>query len=64
MLRAALQRLRARKQAIVRRHYGSTAHRTLVEIASDLLLSPERTRALKDEALRELAADLRAAAGG
>jgi DNA-directed RNA polymerase sigma subunit (sigma70/sigma32) len=32
------------------------------EIATDLHLSPERTRALKDEALRELAVDLTAAA--
>ena len=64
VLRAALQRLRPRKQAIVKRHYGiDGTPETLVEIASDLHLSPERTRALKDEALRELAADLTAAAG-
>ena len=64
MLRVALQRLRPRKQAIVKRHYGiDGTPETLVEIASDLHLSPERTRALKDEALRELAADLTAAAG-
>ena len=56
-----LQRLRPRKQAIVKRHYGiDGTPETLVEIASDLHLSPERTRALKDEALRELAADLTA----
>lgn len=62
-LRAALRRLRPRKQAIVERHYGiDGTPETLVEIASDLHLSPERTRALKDEALRELAADLTGAA--
>jgi RNA polymerase primary sigma factor len=64
VLRAALQRLRPRKQANVKRHYGIDATpETLVEIASDLHLSPERIRALKDDALRELAADLTAAAG-
>jgi len=64
VLRVALQRLRPRKQAIVKRHYGiDGTPETLVAIASDLQLSPERTRALKDEALRELAADLTAAAG-
>ena len=63
ILRGALHRLRPRKQAIVKRHYGiDGTPETLVEIASDLHLSPERTRALKDEALRELAADLTAAA--
>ena len=62
ILRGALHRLRPRKQAIVKRHYGiDGTPETLVEIASDLHLSPERTRALKDEALRELAADLTAA---
>ena len=64
LLRVALQRLRPRKQTIVKRHYGlDGTPETLVEIASDLHLSPERTRALKDEALRELAADLTAATG-
>jgi RNA polymerase sigma factor (sigma-70 family) len=63
-LRAALRRLRPRKQMIVERHFGiDGAPETLNEIASDLHLSPERTRALKDEALRELAADLSAATG-
>ena len=64
ILRGALHRLRPRKQTIVKRHYG--IHGTpemLVEIASDLHLSPEWTRVLKDEALRELAADLTAARG-
>ena len=65
ILRGALHRLRPRKQAIVKRHYGiDGTPETLVEIAADLHLSPERTRALKDEALRELAADLTAAASG
>jgi RNA polymerase primary sigma factor len=62
ILRDALRRLRPRKQAIVKRHYGiDGTPETLVEIATDLNLSSERTRALKDEALRELAADLTAA---
>jgi len=55
-LRAALQHLRPRKQAIVRRHYGIDGEpETLASIASDLHISPERTRALKEDALRELA---------
>jgi DNA-directed RNA polymerase sigma subunit (sigma70/sigma32) len=58
-VRVALQHLRGRKHAIVSRHFGlDGAPETLTEIASDLSLSPERTRALKDEALRELAAEL------
>ena len=41
VLRAALQRLRPRKQAIVKRHYGiDGTPETLVEIASDLHLVP------------------------
>ena len=62
-VRSALHRLRPRKQTILRRHYGiDTAPERLSEIGSELHLSPERTRALKDEALRELAADLTTAA--
>jgi RNA polymerase primary sigma factor len=62
-LRTALRRLLPRKQAIVARHYGiGRDPETLAEIAADLRLSPERTRALKDEALRELASDLAAVA--
>jgi RNA polymerase primary sigma factor len=58
-LRHALRRLAPRKRAIVGRHYGLNGRAaTLTEIGSDLDLSPERTRALKDEALRELAAAL------
>jgi RNA polymerase primary sigma factor len=58
-LREALRRLRPRKQAIVERNYGIDSEpESLAEIAADLRLSPERTRALKDEALRELASDL------
>lgn len=60
-VRTALQRLRPRKQTILRRHFGiDTAPETLSEIASELRLSPERTRTLKDEALRELATELTA----
>ncbi len=62
-LRSALRRLRPRKQVIVERHYGIDRDpETLADIAADLRLSPERTRALKDEALRELACDLSAVA--
>lgn len=58
-LRRALLRLRGRKRTIVDRHFGlSGKPETLSDIAGDLHLSPERTRALKNEALRELAAEL------
>ena len=58
-VRRALLRLRGRKRTIVDRHFGFSGRpETLSEIADDLQLSPERTRALKDEALRELAAEL------
>lgn len=58
-LRDAVHHLRGRKRTIVSRHFGLAGQaETLTEIANDLRLSPERTRALKDEALRELAAEL------
>lgn len=58
-LRGALHRLRPRKRAIVTRHFGIDAEpETLAAIAADLRLSPARTRALEDEALRELAVEL------
>jgi RNA polymerase sigma factor (sigma-70 family) len=58
-VRAALQHLRGRKRAIVSRHFGLDGKpETLTEIADDLNLSPERTRTLKNEALRELAGEL------
>ena len=58
-LRSALLRLPGRETTIVSRHFGLTGKaETLNEIADDLCLSPERTRALKDEALRELATAL------
>ena len=58
-VRAALRHLRGRKGAIVRRHFGLDGEpETLTKIADDLHLSPERTRALKDTALRELAGEL------
>jgi DNA-directed RNA polymerase sigma subunit (sigma70/sigma32) len=63
-LHKALLRLRGRKQTIVNRHFGLTGSpETLNDIADDLHLSPERTRALKDEALRELAAELEPVVG-
>ena len=62
-LRRELHRLTPRKREIVDRHYGLDGREaTLGEIGGDLQLSPERTRTLKDEALRELAAALPAAA--
>jgi RNA polymerase primary sigma factor len=62
-LRDALGRLRPRMQTIVERHFGIDREpETLTAIAADLRLSPERTRALKDEALQELASDLAGAA--
>jgi RNA polymerase sigma factor (sigma-70 family) len=55
----ALRRLRPHKRAILRRHFGIDGEpETLTAIAADLHLSPERTRALKDEALHELATEL------
>jgi RNA polymerase sigma factor (sigma-70 family) len=58
-LRNALARLKPRMQTIVERHFGIDREpEALTTIASDLRLSPERTRALKDEALRTLASDL------
>ena len=55
-LRRAIRRLPVRERAIVRRHFGVDREaETLAAIAAELHLSPERTRALKDEALRELA---------
>jgi RNA polymerase sigma factor (sigma-70 family) len=64
VLRGAVRRLRGRKRTIVSRHFGLAGKpETLTEIADDLRLSPERTRALKDEALRELAVELEPAVG-
>lgn len=58
-VRAALRRLRPRKRAIVSRHFGIDREpETLSTIAADLHLSPARTRALEDQALRELATTL------
>lgn len=58
-LRNALRRLKPRMQTIVERHFGIDREpEALSTIATDLRLSPERTRALKDEALRTLASDL------
>ena len=63
-VRRAVRRLAGRKRAIVSRHFGLAGEpETLTEIADDLELSPERTRALKDEALRELAVELEPAIG-
>ena len=64
VVRRAVRHLHGRKRTIVSRHFGLTGKpETLTEIAGDLRLSPERTRALKDEALRELAGELEPALG-
>lgn len=64
VLRGAVRHLGERKRAIVSRHFGFAGNpETLTEIADDLHLSPERTRALKDEALHELAVELEPAVG-
>jgi RNA polymerase primary sigma factor len=64
VLRGAIRHLRGRKRTIVSRHFGLAGEpETLNDIADDLQLSPERTRALKDEALRELAVELEPAVG-
>lgn len=63
-LRSALIGLNGRKRTIVDRHFGLTGSpETLSDIAGDLHLSAERTRALKDEALHELAAELEPVVG-
>lgn len=63
-VRGAVRRLDGHKRTIVSRHFGLTGKpETLTEIADDLRLSPERTRALKDEALRELAGEFEPALG-
>jgi RNA polymerase sigma factor (sigma-70 family) len=64
VVRGAVHRLPGRKRTIVSRHFGLAGKpEALTEIADDLRLSPERTRALKDEALRELAVALEPAIG-
>ena len=63
-LHGAVLHLARRKRTIVTRHFGLSGDpETLTDIADDLQLSPERTRALKDEALRELAVELEPAVG-
>jgi RNA polymerase primary sigma factor len=63
-LRNALLHVSGRKRTIVSRHFGLTGTpETLNDIAGDLHLSPARTRALKDQALRELAAELEPVVG-
>lgn len=64
IVRRAVRRLAGRKRTVVNRHFGFAGNaESLVEIAQDLHLSPERTRAIKDEALRELAVELEPAFG-
>ena len=64
-LQKALLELPGRKRTIISRHFGLEGQaEPLTKIADDLQLSPERTRALRDEALRELAADLEPALSG
>lgn len=55
----AVRHLGARKREIVARHFGiDRPPETVTQIAADLELSPSRTRALKDAALRELSVEL------
>jgi RNA polymerase primary sigma factor len=64
-LHDAVLNLRGRHRTIIRRHFGLAGNaEPLTGIANDLNLSAERTRALKDEALRKLAADLEPTARG
>jgi RNA polymerase nonessential primary-like sigma factor len=63
-IRKAVRRLRGRKRTIVSRHFGLVGKpQTLTKIAGDLHLSPERTRTLKNEALRELKVELETSLG-
>lgn len=59
LLRGAVRHLRGRNRMIVSRHFGfAGTPEALTAIADDLHLSPERTRALKDAALHELAVEI------
>jgi RNA polymerase primary sigma factor len=55
LLRRALGRLGTRQRRVVSRHYGlDQPEASLTEIAADLHLSPQRTRAIENDALYEL----------
>jgi RNA polymerase sigma factor (sigma-70 family) len=55
ILRRAVGKLRGGKRLVVCRHYGlGGPEESLVDIASELHVSPQRTRALEQEALAEL----------
>jgi RNA polymerase primary sigma factor len=55
LLRRALRRLGKRQRRVVSRHYGlDQPEASLTEIAADLHLSPQRTRAIENDALFEL----------
>jgi RNA polymerase sigma factor (sigma-70 family) len=55
----AVSHLSPRKQLVITRHFGlSGDSQTLADVASELHLSPQRTRAIEQDALYELAADL------
>jgi RNA polymerase primary sigma factor len=55
LLRRALRRLGKRQRRVVSRHYGlDEPAASLTEIATELHLSPQRTRAIENEALYEL----------
>lgn len=63
-LHDALHHLHGRKRTILTRHFGLSGEpQSLTEIAGDLHLSAARTRALKEEALRELAVVLESVVG-
>jgi RNA polymerase primary sigma factor len=55
LLHRALGRLGKRQRRVVSRHYGlDEPEASLTEIAADLHLSPQRTRAIENDALYEL----------
>jgi RNA polymerase primary sigma factor len=62
LVHAAVDRLGKRQRWVVTRHYGlDRPQASITEIASELHLSPQRTRAIENDALCELRAALEAA---
>jgi DNA-directed RNA polymerase sigma subunit (sigma70/sigma32) len=59
LVRLAVAQLEKRKREVVRNHFGlGQAEEPLGEVATELHLSPQRTRALEHDALYELRASL------
>jgi RNA polymerase primary sigma factor len=62
LVHAAVDRLGTRQRWVVNRHYGlDRPQASITEIAAELHLSPQRTRAIENDALCELRATLEAA---